>query len=108
MAAAGAGGMTATTTGLTGQQQTRLAVLSARQSVTGAPAAGRWRSARWLQAADCYARSGPMITSLPHTPGRSPGSLLPGQQAQRPETPGLPGRPPATSALRVAGHAHRR
>jgi hypothetical protein len=48
--------MTATTTGLAGQQQARLAVLNARQSMAGASAAGRWRSAGALRAGDCRTR----------------------------------------------------
>lgn len=78
--------MTATTTGLAGQQQARPPVRSARQSMTRAPAAGRWRPAGPLQAVDCCARSGLLMTmSLAHAPGHASGPLLPGQQAQRPK-----------------------
>jgi hypothetical protein len=54
MVAAGAGGMTATTTGLAGRQQARPAVLSACQSMADAAAAAARRSARSQREVACW------------------------------------------------------
>jgi hypothetical protein len=84
----GAGGMTAMTTGLAGQQHARPARLSARQSMSGMAAAGRWRSAGPPRAVTCCANSVLMTVSLPQVPGRYSGPLLPGPRAEGPGTPG--------------------